>query len=103
MLIFSAIISAGSLLGYTFAPAWAALVLCSLVLGLGSGILDGGMNIHFAANFGPRQMNWLHACFGVGATLAPLAMTAILNAGARGGGATAWPCSVMCCWRSCLR
>jgi fucose permease len=51
------------------------------VLGLGSGILDGGMNIHFAANFGPRQMNWLHACFGIGATLAPLAMTAILRAG----------------------
>jgi fucose permease len=81
MLILSAIVSAGGLLGYALAPAWAALVLCGLVLGLGSGILDGGMNIHFAANFGPRQMNWLHACFGIGATLAPLAMTAILRAG----------------------
>jgi fucose permease len=39
------------------------------------------MNIYFAANFGPRPMNWLHACFGIGATLAPLAMTAILQSG----------------------
>ncbi len=57
------------------------LVLARLVVAIGGGLLDGAMNIIFAANFGPRLMNWLHAAFGVGATLAPLAMTAILASG----------------------
>jgi fucose permease len=81
MLILSAIVSAGGLLGFALAPTWAVLVLFGLVAGTGSGILDGGMNIYFAANYGPRHMNWLHACFGIGATVAPLAMTAILKTG----------------------
>lgn len=81
MLILSAVISAGGLLGFALAPTWAALVLSGLVVGTGSGVLDGGMNIYFAANYGPRLMNWLHASFGIGATLAPLAMTAILKTG----------------------
>jgi fucose permease len=81
MLVLSAIISVGGVLGFVLAPAWAALVLCGLVVGTGTGVLDGGMNILFAANYGPRPMNWLHACFGIGATLAPLVMTAILKSG----------------------
>lgn len=81
MLVLSAIISILGLLGFTLAPAWAILVLCGLVVGVGTGILDGAMNILFAANYGPRPMNWLHACFGVGATLGPLVMTAILKSG----------------------
>jgi fucose permease len=82
LLTASAVVSALGLLGYALAPAWWVLLLFSFLVGAGGGMLDGGMNIHFAANFGPRLMNWLHACFGIGATLAPLTMTAIL---ARGG------------------
>jgi len=33
------------------------------------------------AGAGPRRMNWLHASFGIGATLGPLVMTAILKHG----------------------
>ena len=54
-------------------PTWPVLVLCGLLVGTGGGILDGGMNIYFAANHGPRLMNWLHASFGIGATLGRMA------------------------------
>jgi fucose permease len=77
----STFLAALGLSGMALAPAWGVLVLFGLLLGAGGGALDGAMNIYFAANYGPRLMNWLHAAFGVGATLAPLAMTAILESG----------------------
>jgi fucose permease len=77
----STLMSGVGMLASALAPAWAALVLASFVVGAGGGLLDGTMNIYFAANFGPRLMNWLHACFGIGATVAPLLMTAILERG----------------------
>lgn len=76
----SATISAVGLLGYTIAPVWLVMLAFGVVAGLGAGLLDAGMNIYFAAHFGPRLMNWLHACFGIGSTLGPLLMTSILNA-----------------------
>jgi fucose permease len=82
LLAASAVVSVLGLLGYALAPAWWIVLLFGLLLGTGGGLLDGVMNIYFAANYGPRLMNWLHACFGIGATLAPLAMTAILKSGA---------------------
>src|SRR6266508_1755005 len=34
-----------------------------------------------SAHFSPRAMNWLHACFGIGATLGPAIMTAAITSG----------------------
>ena len=42
------------------------LVGCALLLGLGSGAVDSGLNAYAAGAFGPRHMNWLHAFFGLG-------------------------------------
>ncbi len=60
-------------------PSWAWFALVSLALGLGAGGIDAGLNTHLAAERGPREMHWLHACFGVGATLGPFLMTACLR------------------------
>ncbi|HEU4426816.1 MAG TPA: MFS transporter, partial [Pilimelia sp.] len=60
--------------------ALAVTVVAALLLGLGSGAIDSGLNAYAAATFGPRHMNWLHASFGFGATLGPLIMTAVLAA-----------------------
>jgi fucose permease len=79
--IFSAALGAIGLLGYTLSPAWEFIVLLGFVVGFGGGLLDAGMNILFAANYGARLMNWLHASFGIGMTIGPALMTAILNAG----------------------
>ena len=42
------------------------MVGCALVLGLGSGAIDSGLNAYAAGAFGPRHMNWMHAFFGLG-------------------------------------
>ena len=81
LLTVSTLASALGLLAQSLAPTWPALLLCSLLVGTGTGLLDGGMNIFFAARFGPRLMNWLHASFGVGATLSPLVMTGLMKGG----------------------
>lgn len=68
-----------SLLGYTLIPTWWALVPLGLVIGLGAGAIDAGINTYIAAHHGESLMQWLHASFGVGITLGPLIMTAGLN------------------------
>jgi fucose permease len=64
--------------GYALAPVWFLLVALGLLTGLGTGILDGGMNIYFAAHFNERLLNWLHAAFGVGAFVAPQLLNLIV-------------------------
>lgn len=60
-------------------PAWPVLVLAPLLVGLGGGLVDTGMNAHAALVFDVRSMNLLHACFGVGATLGPILITISLT------------------------
>jgi fucose permease len=80
-LVLSSASSAAGLLGYTVAPEWWVMVLSGLLLGAGAAAVDSGMNIYVAANYGAREMNWLHACFGIGVTLGPVMITALLDAG----------------------
>jgi fucose permease len=60
------------------APSWEAIVLLSYVGGLGGGTVDAGLNWYLATYGTARQMNWLHACFGIGLTVGPLLMTAVV-------------------------
>jgi len=66
------------LAGYAAAPNRAGLALAAVVLGLGGGLLDAGINAHVALDYGARAMGLLHASFGIGATMGPLVMTVIL-------------------------
>lgn len=65
-----------SMFGYAVAPVWGLFAVCSLVHGLGSGAIDAGLNYYVAHNFSVRHMNWLHACWSLGATIGPIIMTA---------------------------
>lgn len=69
-----------ALTGYAVSPVFAVMVAFALLLGLGSGAIDSGLNAYAAAAFGPRHMNWMHAFFGLGVALGPLIMTAVLSA-----------------------
>ena len=62
--------------GIAISSAWVLVIAFGLVFGLGSGIIDAGLNLYVATYLSPRQMNWLHASFGLGITLGPLVMTA---------------------------
>lgn len=66
-------------IGYALAPVWGLIVLLGLMSGFGAGLLDGGMNIYFAAHFDSRLMNWLHAAFGIGSTIAPFIINFVLS------------------------
>lgn len=78
LLIFSSFLSAISLIGYTIAPAWSVIIALGAIGGFGGGLMDAGLNTYLAAEYNEGQMQWLHASFGVGATLKPLIMTASL-------------------------
>ncbi len=65
--------------GIAASATWVAVVAFALVFGLGSGVIDAGLNLYLAAYHSARQMTWLHACFGIGITLGPLIMTFVLE------------------------
>ncbi|MFY1671849.1 MFS transporter [Plantactinospora sp. WMMB334] len=70
-----------ALTGYASSPGLPMMIGCALLLGLGSGAIDAGLNAYAAGAFGPRQMNWIHACFGLGVAIGPLVMTTVLGYG----------------------
>ena len=51
------------------------------LFGLGFGSLDTALNVHAARHFGARDINWMHASYGLGATAGPLLVTILLADG----------------------
>lgn len=80
LLALSCLATAASLVGYALSPAWWMMVGLGLLSGLGSGAIDAGLNIFAATRFNARMVNWLHACYGVGAAAGPVIMTSVLAA-----------------------
>lgn len=75
------LIAAAGFIGYSLAPGWWVLVALGLMTGWGHGLIDTALNIYVAATRSVRTMNWMHASFGVGATIGPLLMTAAVESG----------------------
>lgn len=71
--------------GVAAAPVWGVVAASAVLIGLGGGLVDTGMNAHAALAFDVGSINLLHACYGVGATLGPVAITISLVAGIPGG------------------
>lgn len=80
LVVSSALASIG-VLGYSLAPTWIMMVLVGLIYGIGNGSIHAAFNIYFAAHHNAGMMNWLHACFGLGATAGPLLITTLLQMG----------------------
>ena len=81
LLALSCLVTAASLLGYALTPWWGILVALGSLSGLGAGAIDAGVNTYVATRYSPRMVNWLHACYGIGATSGPVIMTSVLTAG----------------------
>jgi fucose permease len=79
LLVLSSIGMGLGLIGQAVAPGWWIMIALAAVAGIGSGLIDSGLNIYVAQHHSGRVMNWLHACFGLGATMGPLLMTAVLS------------------------
>ena len=63
------------LLGYAIAPIWIILLAVAFVTSIGKGTVDAAFNNFVSVNYGASEMNWLHASWGVGLTIAPSVVT----------------------------
>jgi fucose permease len=87
VVLISSILTALGLFGYSLSPSFAWVLVSALPLGFGQGAVDSTLNGYVASHYSSRHMNWLHASWGLGATVGPLVMTAMIASGAswRGG------------------
>ena len=61
--------------GIAGSSQWLIVASAAILVGLGGGLVDTGMNAHAALAFDVGSINLLHACYGVGATLGPVVIT----------------------------
>jgi MFS family permease len=78
----SVALSAVALLCCALAPAYWVIVACAVLFGLSAGAIDAALNAHAARYFGARQINWMHAAYGLGAATSPLIVTVVVSSGA---------------------
>ena len=71
----SCLMTAGALLGFSFAPSFIWLIFLAVPLGLGAGSVDSALNNYVATHYKAHHMSWLHCFWGVGATLGPIIMS----------------------------
>ena len=81
LLAITNLIRAAGLLGYVFAAQWWMVVGSAFLVGLGSGVIDSGMNTFVGARYTTGILNWLHAFFGLGAMISPIIMSSLIAAG----------------------
>lgn len=81
VVLVSGVLTATGLLVLSQAQSAWWLYAAAVPLGLGAGAVDAGLNGFVARHYRGRHMNWLHACWGVGATSGPLFLGWALGTG----------------------
>lgn len=76
--LFSLLIAAISLIGFAFSHAFWMLAFWNIPLGFGLGFIDAAINNVVANHYETKHMNWLHAFWGVGASIGPMIMSLFL-------------------------
>ena len=79
LILGSVLFTAIGLMGFAFTHNFLFLIVSAMPLGFGAGAIDTSLNDYVAANLKAHHMNWLHAFWGVGATLGPVIMGVVLN------------------------
>jgi fucose permease len=79
LLIAASLIAAAGMLLVAAAPRWWIFLIAVASIACGSGILNTTINTYASQHFSARHVNWLHACYSLGAALGPLAMTAVMT------------------------
>ncbi|MEO6001581.1 MAG: MFS transporter [Opitutus sp.] len=87
VVLVSCVLTGSGLMTIAHAQSMAWLLGAAIPLGFGAGAVDAGLNGYVARHYTGRHMNWLHACWGIGATAGPIVMARALglDAGWRGG------------------
>ena len=79
--LLSVLLSAIGLLGYSISSEFWMLCIFAIPYGLGAGGIDSSINNYAANNYSSKHMNWLHAMWGIGATIGPILMGYTLSNG----------------------
>ena len=75
-------ITALALWGFSVSHSFLQLCLWAIPYGLGAGSVDASLNNYVALHYASKHMSWLHCMWGVGTTLGPYIMGAVLTGGA---------------------
>ncbi len=75
----SVLLSAFAMLGYAQADSFWELCLFSIPYGFAAGAIDTALNNYVSLNYSARHMSWLHAVWGVGASISPFIMSCSLR------------------------
>ena len=73
--------TAAALVGFSLSGSFWMLCLWAIPYGLGAGAVDAALNNYVAVHYAARHMNWLHACWGLGASISPFIMSYALASG----------------------
>lgn len=79
LLIAASLTAASGMLLVAAAPRWWTVLIAIALIACGSGILNTTINTYASQHFSARHVNWLHACYSLGAAVGPLAMTAVMT------------------------
>lgn len=77
----SVFLSMIGLFGYSLSSEFWMICLFAIPYGLGAGGVDSSINNYVATHYSSKHMNWLHAMWGIGATIGPLLMGYTLTNG----------------------
>lgn len=73
--VFSVLMTAVALFGFSLRGGFVALCLCAVPLGLGAGSIDAALNNYVSLHFKAKHMSWLHCFWGIGAATGPVIMS----------------------------
>ena len=77
----SVAMTAAALFGFSFCRSFPMLCLWAVPYGLGAGGVDASLNNYVALHYESKHMSWLHCMWGIGATVGPYIMGAVLTVG----------------------
>ena len=74
--------TAVALWGFSVSHSFLMLCIWAIPYGLGAGSVDASLNNYVALHYASKHMSWLHCMWGIGATVGPYIMGAVLTGGA---------------------
>ena len=79
IVVFSIMLTAIGLLGFSFSSAYWMLFIFAVPYGLGAGSVDASLNHYVANHYSAKVMNFLHCFYGLGAIISPIIMGVALK------------------------
>lgn len=77
--VVSVFLTAGALIGFSFANTFWLLIIIAIPYGLGAGAIDAALNNYVALHYKAKHMSWLHCFWGVGTIISPFVMSYALT------------------------